>query len=99
MENWGLMLFSTTTLLYDARSDVRFQNRLAYIIAHELAHQWFGDLVTMNWWNDIWLNEGFATWAGWLAVDHFHPDWNIWRQFSVKYPLHMILGQELMTNL
>lgn len=39
----------------------------------ELAHQWFGNLVTMDWWNELWLNEGFATWVGWLAVDHFHP--------------------------
>ncbi|KAH8805345.1 putative aminopeptidase [Xylogone sp. PMI_703] len=84
MENWGLMTFSTTTILYEhVTSDVRYQNRVAYIIAHELAHQWFGDLVTMEWWNDVWLNEGFATWAGWLAVDHFHPDWQVWEQFSI----------------
>jgi aminopeptidase N len=42
-------------------------------VAHELAHQWFGNLVTMDWWNELWLNEGFATWVGWLAVDHFYP--------------------------
>ncbi|RFU34898.1 hypothetical protein B7463_g1494, partial [Scytalidium lignicola] len=84
MENWGLMTFSTTTILYeDTTSDVKYRNRVAYIIAHELAHQWFGDLVTMEWWNDVWLNEGFATWAGWLAVDHFHPDWQVWDQFSI----------------
>ena len=50
----------------------------------ELAHQWFGNLVTMDWWNELWLNEGFATWVGWLAIDHLHPDWNIWAQFVVS---------------
>lgn len=44
----------------------------------ELAHQWFGNLVTMDWWNELWLNEGFATWVGWLAVDHLHPDHEVW---------------------
>lgn len=47
----------------------------------ELAHQWFGNLVTMDWWNELWLNEGFATWVGWLAIDHFHPDHEVWTQF------------------
>jgi aminopeptidase N len=50
-------------------------------VGHELAHQWFGNLVTMEWWTDLWLNEGFATWVGWLAVDHMFPDWNVWHQF------------------
>jgi len=69
-------------VLYDeAKSDARFKNRVAYVIAHELAHQWFGDLVTMDWWNELWLNEGFATWVGWLATHEIHPDWNVWPQF------------------
>jgi len=50
----------------------------------ELAHQWFGNLVTMDWWNELWLNEGFATWVGWLAIDHFHPDYEVWSQFVVE---------------
>jgi aminopeptidase N len=53
-------------------------------LVKELAHQWFGNLVTMDWWNELWLNEGFATWVGWLAVDHFYPDWNVWSQFVVR---------------
>lgn len=85
MENWGLVTYRTTAVLFDeAKSDARFKNRVAYVVAHELAHQWFGNLVTMDWWNELWLNEGFATWVGWLAVDHLHPEWNVWAQFVVR---------------
>ncbi|KAJ5044098.1 hypothetical protein NUH16_000895 [Penicillium rubens] len=74
MENWGLVTYRTTAVLFDeGKSDNRYKNRIAYVVAHELAHQWFGNLVTMDWWNELWLNEGFATWVGWLAVDHFYP--------------------------
>ena len=74
MENWGLVMYRTTAVLYDEKtSDARFKNRVAYVVAHELAHQWFGNLVTMDWWSELWLNEGFATWVGWLAVDYLHP--------------------------
>ncbi|KAL8283054.1 hypothetical protein RB597_010437 [Gaeumannomyces tritici] len=82
MENWGLVTYRTTAVLFDEKlSDVRFRNRVAYVVAHELAHQWFGNLVTMDWWDELWLNEGFATWAGWLAIDHLHPEWDVWAQF------------------
>ncbi|KAL3427535.1 peptidase family M1 [Phlyctema vagabunda] len=82
MENWGLVTYRTTAVLYDEKvSDPKFQNRVAYVVAHELAHQWFGNLVTMDWWSELWLNEGFATWVGWLATDKIHPDWNVWDQF------------------
>ena len=65
---------STTAVLYDEKqSDQKYKNRVAYVVAHELAHQWFGNLVTMDWWNELWLNEGFATWVGWLAIDHLYP--------------------------
>ncbi|KAJ5745559.1 Alanine/arginine aminopeptidase [Penicillium odoratum] len=85
MENWGLVTYRTTAVLFDeGKSDNRYKNRIAYVVAHELAHQWFGNLVTMDWWNELWLNEGFATWVGWLAVDHFHPDWNVWSQFVAE---------------
>ena len=64
----------TTAVLFDEKaSDQKYRNRVVYVVAHELAHQWFGNLVTMDWWNELWLNEGFATWVGWLAVDHLHP--------------------------
>lgn len=82
MENWGLVTYRTTQVLYDEKtSDPRFKNSVAYVVAHELAHQWFGNLVTMDWWDELWLNEGFATWVGWHAVDHLHPDWQVWSQF------------------
>ncbi|KAE8348860.1 peptidase family M1-domain-containing protein [Aspergillus coremiiformis] len=85
MENWGLVTYRTTAVLFDeGKSDTRYKNRIAYVVAHELAHQWFGNLVTMDWWNELWLNEGFATWVGWLAVDHFYPEWNIWSQFVAE---------------
>ncbi|CAM1510513.1 Fc.00g008480.m01.CDS01 [Cosmosporella sp. VM-42] len=82
MENWGLVTYRTTQVLYDEKtSDPRFKNSVAYVVAHELAHQWFGNLVTMDWWDELWLNEGFATWVGWHAVDHLHPEWQVWAQF------------------
>ncbi|KAM0330639.1 hypothetical protein ACHAQA_003589 [Verticillium albo-atrum] len=82
MENWGLVTYRTTAVLYDEKtSEPRYANRVAYVVAHELAHQWFGNLVTMDWWDELWLNEGFATWVGWHATDHLHPDWQVWPQF------------------
>ncbi|EXJ93649.1 glutamyl aminopeptidase [Capronia coronata CBS 617.96] len=85
MENWGLVTYRTTAVLFDEeKSDARFKNRVAYVVAHELAHQWFGNLVTMDWWNELWLNEGFATWVGWLAVDYLHPEWKVWSQFVAE---------------
>ncbi|EMC96716.1 hypothetical protein BAUCODRAFT_34107 [Baudoinia panamericana UAMH 10762] len=85
MENWGLVTYRTTAVLFDEyASDQKYRNRVVYVVAHELAHQWFGNLVTMDWWNDLWLNEGFATWVGWLATDHLYPDWNVWGQFVTE---------------
>lgn len=82
MENWGLVTYRTTMVLYDEKtSDARYKNSVAYVVAHELAHQWFGNLVTMDWWDELWLNEGFATWVGWHAIDHLHPEWQVWAQF------------------
>jgi len=82
MENWGLITYRTTAVLFDPDTSAdSYRNRVAYVVAHELAHQWFGNLVTMDWWSELWLNEGFATWVGWLAIDHLYPDWNVWGQF------------------
>ncbi|XP_039490659.1 aminopeptidase Ey-like [Drosophila santomea] len=77
MENWGLVTYRESRLLYSAsHSSVADKQELTYVVAHELAHQWFGNLVTMKWWTDLWLNEGFATYVGSLGVDKLHPDWH-----------------------
>lgn len=68
----------------DFKITYRYKARVAYVVAHELAHQWFGNLVTMDWWSELWLNEGFATWVGWLAVDHLYPDYMVWTQFVTE---------------
>jgi len=66
-------------------SGVASRTRVAYVVAHELAHQWFGNLVTMEWWKELWLNEGFATFVGTQAVDHLFPEWKVWTQFISDY--------------
>ncbi|KAJ3324928.1 Aminopeptidase 2 mitochondrial [Boothiomyces sp. JEL0866] len=82
MENWGLVTYRESALLYDpAKSSAKAKERVAYVVGHELAHQWFGNLVTMDWWSELWLNEGFATFVGWLAVDHIFPEWNVFTSF------------------
>ncbi|OLY81225.1 Aminopeptidase 1 [Smittium mucronatum] len=84
MENWGLVTYRTVALLVDeATSGSRAKQQVAATVSHELAHQWFGNLVTMEWWSELWLNEGFATWVGNLAVDHIFPEWHSWTQFLV----------------
>eukprot|EP01105_Mastigella_eilhardi_P026278 TRINITY_DN7505_c0_g1_i1.p1 TRINITY_DN7505_c0_g1~~TRINITY_DN7505_c0_g1_i1.p1 ORF type:complete len:898 (-),score=185.69 TRINITY_DN7505_c0_g1_i1:55-2424(-) len=82
MENWGLVTFRENALLIEEGiSSVLSRKRVAYVVGHELAHQWFGNLVTMRWWSDLWLNEGFATFVGTQAVDHFFPHWDTWTEF------------------
>ncbi len=79
MENWGAIFFFDRDLLVDPKLSTQDDRITVYIdIAHEMSHQWFGDLVTMDWWDDLWLNEGFAEWMEYKAADRFHPEWNIW---------------------
>lgn len=82
MENWGLITYRESTLLADPdTTSIASRHYIATVIAHELAHMWFGNLVTMQWWNDLWLNESFATMMEYNAVDALHPEWNIWLDF------------------
>ncbi len=79
MENWGAILYNDTAFLYDpAASSQQTRERVFEVVAHEIAHQWFGDLVTMAWWDNLWLNEGFASWMGTKATGHFNPEWQTW---------------------
>ena len=82
MENWGAVTYRETALLVDPEnSSAGTRQRVAEVVAHEMAHMWFGDLVTMEWWDDLWLNESFASWMGTKAVDWLFPEWEMWTQF------------------
>ncbi|KAL4607644.1 hypothetical protein ACB092_09G190300 [Castanea dentata] len=86
MENYGLVTYYETALLYDVQhSTAADKQRVVIVVAHELAHQWFGNLVTMEWWTHLWLNEGFATWVSYLAADCLFPQWRVWTQFHDDY--------------
>lgn len=83
MENWGLITYREIALLVDPETTgIDNKRYTATVIAHELAHQWFGNLVTMKWWNDLWLNESFATMMEYIAVDNLQPDWDILLDFA-----------------
>jgi aminopeptidase N len=76
MENWGGIVYNEAVLLYDPKKSPEHVRQMTFSVnAHEVAHQWFGNLVTMAWWDNLWLNEGFASWMASKATDHFHPDW------------------------
>ncbi|MEJ7805719.1 MAG: M1 family metallopeptidase [Telluria sp.] len=92
MENWGGIVYNETALLYDPKTSPESTRRRSFgINAHEVAHQWFGNLVTMAWWDNLWLNEGFASWMATKATDHFHPEW--------RAPLNSLAGREYVMNL
>lgn len=82
MENWGLVTYREVDLLIDSeKASGGHKQRVATVVAHELAHQWFGNLVTMKWWDGLWLNEGFATYVATYALDNLFPEWGMWEQF------------------
>ena len=85
MENWGLITYRESCLLADPELTPESSRRfIATVIAHELSHQWFGNLVTMNWWNDLWLNESFANMMEYVAIDALQPDWRMWEDFATN---------------
>lgn len=82
MENWGLITFRETALLINDGSDnIDVKQQITLVICHEISHQWFGNLVTMEWWDDLWLNESFANLMEYRATDKIFPDWQIWQHF------------------
>lgn len=82
MENFGLITYRTVDLLLDPENtNVNTKQRVTEVVMHELAHQWFGNLVTMDFWDGLWLNEGFATWMSWYACDSLYPDWKVWESY------------------
>ncbi|KAI1345242.1 peptidase family M1-domain-containing protein [Xylariaceae sp. FL0016] len=82
MENWGLITYRVVDLMLDEKaSGAAMKERVAEVVQHELAHQWFGNLVTMDWWEGLWLNEGFATLMSWLSCNHFYPEWKVWENY------------------
>ena len=82
MENWGLITYRVVDLLFDEKiSGASIKQRVAEVVQHELAHQWFGNLVTMDFWDGLWLNEGFATWMSWYSCNEFYPEWKVWEGY------------------
>uniref|UniRef100_A0AC35EUK0 Aminopeptidase n=1 Tax=Panagrolaimus sp. PS1159 TaxID=55785 RepID=A0AC35EUK0_9BILA len=92
MENWGIITFRDAMLLYHPqRSTEKTRETIALVICHEFAHQWFGNLVTMEWWQDLWLNEGFANFMEYLCVDNLFPEWNVVHDFFIENFLQSML--------
>ncbi|KAM9861190.1 aminopeptidase N-like [Aulostomus maculatus] len=98
MENWGLITYRETALLYDPLlSSTGNKERVVTVISHELAHMWFGNLVTMQWWNDLWLNEGFASYVEYLGADYAEPTWDIKDQI-ILYDVHKVFAVDALAS-
>ncbi len=99
MENWGCITYREPALLFDSSNSSSATKQLvAEIIAHEMAHMWFGDLVTMRWWNDLWLNESFASWMGDKTINAIYPEWQKWTQFLVADTGHALRLDGLLNS-
>ncbi len=85
MENWGMITYREIALLSDPDNrSISTEQYVSLVVAHELSHQWFGNLVTMKWWDDLWLNESFASIMEHLALDALHPDWHQWEEYTAS---------------
>ncbi|XP_029452010.1 glutamyl aminopeptidase [Rhinatrema bivittatum] len=99
MENWGLITYRETNLLYDRNESASInKQRVAAVVAHELVHQWFGNIVTMDWWDDLWLNEGFASFFEYVGVNHAHPDWKMLDQTLLDDVLPVMKDDALQSS-
>jgi aminopeptidase 2 len=98
MENWGLITYRVVDLMFDEKtSGASTKERVAEVVQHELAHQWFGNLVTMDFWDGLWLNEGFATWMSWYSCNVFYPEWKVWQGY-VTDTLQSALGLDSLRS-
>lgn len=99
MENFGAITYRETDFLIDEKhASIEAKQRVAQVVAHEMAHQWFGDMVTMQWWNNLWLNEGFASWMENKPVAAWHPEWNIPEQEAVSLDSTLALDSQAVTR-
>ncbi|XP_072351999.1 glutamyl aminopeptidase [Scyliorhinus torazame] len=99
MENWGLITYRETNLLFDKNESSSYnQQRVASVIAHELVHQWFGNLVTMDWWDDLWLNEGFASFFEYIGVNVTEPSWSMLDQILIDDVLSVMNDDALLSS-
>ncbi|KAG0273555.1 hypothetical protein BGZ95_010635 [Linnemannia exigua] len=97
MENWGLITFRTHAVLLDEHATNDRQREIAATVFHEISHQWFGNLVTMDWWSDLWLFEGFATHLAYIVVDELFPAWDAWSEFVIRVQ-HVLKQDALRTS-
>ncbi len=97
MENWGAITYREILLHVDKDTSVRAKKSVAHVIAHEIAHMWFGDLVTMKWWDDLWLNESFATFMDYKSTNQAYPEWKVWQDF-VRTSTSGAMGRDSLTK-
>ncbi|PAA94513.1 hypothetical protein BOX15_Mlig014859g1 [Macrostomum lignano] len=97
MENWGLIIYRFLTLLYDpVYTQTLEKQNVAEVITHEIAHQWFGNIVTMTWWDDLWLNEAFATFTQFIGVDVYNPTWNMMDRCYVEFVMNALQTDSML---